>query len=138
MIYRASVRQQSLADDDYQFVEQPSDDFFCPVTMGLLLNPHETSCCGKHLSQEAAIRILKEGGACPLCNAANWATVLSKHFQREVKQLHVLCRYQDKGCKWKGELAAFQLHIQSCGFQVRNIMCPLCFVIIILDISAPG
>ena len=104
----------SVSNEDYPFAEQPSDDFFCPVTMGLLLQPHLTSCCGKHLSQEAATRIQKEEGACPLCMKQSWSTMLNKHFQRQVKSLHVLCRHEDRGCGWQGELAVFHHHMESC------------------------
>ena len=74
----------SSVNEDYRFVEEPSDDFFCPVTMGLLLHPHLTSCCGNHISEEAASRIQREGGACPLCKEGDWSTVLNKCFQRQV------------------------------------------------------
>ena len=79
-----------LLEEDYLFVEQPSKDFFCPVTFSLLLQPHLTSCCGNHISQEAASRIQREGGPCPLCNTHSWSTFFSKHFQRQVKSLCVL------------------------------------------------
>ena len=55
---------------DFIFVEQPSQDFFCPVSLELLLEPQQTSCCGHHLSLEAATRLQSEGKACPLCNGA--------------------------------------------------------------------
>ncbi|CAI8020848.1 hypothetical protein GBAR_LOCUS12429 [Geodia barretti] len=71
--------QVSSVDEDYPFVEEPSDDFFCPVTTGVLLHPHLTSCCGNHLSEEAASRIQRDGGACPLCKKKDWSTVLNKH-----------------------------------------------------------
>ena len=91
------------SEEDYLFVEAPSEEFYCPVTFGLLLEPHLTSCCGKHLSQEAATRIQGEGGACPLCNSPSWSTVLNKHFQRQVKSLCVFCRHEERGCGWQGD-----------------------------------
>jgi hypothetical protein len=90
------------AEEDYPFVEQPSDDFFCPVTTGVLLQPHLTSCCGNHISEEAASRIQREGGACPLCKKKDWSTMFSKHFQRQVNSLRVFCRHEDRGCGWQG------------------------------------
>ena len=84
------------------------------MTYGLLLQPHLTSCCGKHLSQEATTRIQREGGACPLCKTPRWGTVLNKHFQRQVNALHVFCRHEDRGCEWYGELSYFERHVQSC------------------------
>ena len=104
-------------DEDYPFVEKPSEDFFCPVTLGLLLQPHLTSCCGKHLSEESATRIQGEGGPCPLCKASDWSTVLNKHLSRQVKELHVFCRHKEKRCRWKGELSDFTQHVQSCQYR---------------------
>ena len=101
-------------DEDYPFVEQPSDDFICPVTTGVLLQPHLTSCCGNHISEEAASRIQRGGGACPLCKKKDWSTMFSKHFQRQVNSLRVFCRHEDRGCGWQGELAAFHHHVNFC------------------------
>ena len=112
---RPFARQPKLLSvENYLFVEQPSDDFFCPVTFGLLLHPYLTSCCGNHLSEEAASRIQREEGACPLCKKKDWSTMLSKHFQRQVHSLCVFCRHKDRGCGWQGELAAFHPHVNSC------------------------
>lgn len=101
-------------EEEYPFVKTPSDDFVCPVTYSLLLQPYLTTCCGKHLSQEVATRIQEEGGVCPLCKASEWSSVLNKHFQRQVKALDVLCRHEDRGCGWQGELSEFQRHVKSC------------------------
>ena len=117
--------QKETVDEDYPFIEQPSDDFFCPVTFGLLLQPHLTSCCGKHLSQEATARIKREGGACPLCNSSDWSTILSKHFQRQVNSLHVFCRHEDRGCGWHGELSDLERHVLSCPMADTPLMTDL-------------
>ncbi|CAI8028793.1 Ankyrin repeat domain-containing protein 50 [Geodia barretti] len=108
-------------EEDYPFVEKPSEDFFCPVTLGLLLQPHLTSCCGKHLSEESATRIQGVGGPCPLCKSPDWSTVLDKHVRRQVKELHVFCRHKEKGCWWKGELSDFTQHVQSCQFRYLQV-----------------
>ena len=105
---------KSSSEEDYLFVEQPSDDFFCPVTHGLLLQPHLTSCCGNHISQEAASRIQRERGACPLCKTHPLSTMLNKHFQRQVRSLRVICHHDEKGCGWQGELAEFDSLVHSC------------------------
>ena len=118
-------RPKPSPEEDYLFVEQPSDDFFCPVMTGLLLQPHLTSCCGNHLSQEAATRIKREGGACPLCNKKNLKTVLDKYFQRQVNSLHVFCRHDNRGCGWQGELAAYYRHVESCPMRDMPLMTEL-------------
>ena len=116
------MKQQATEEKDYSFIEQPSDDFFCPVTYGLLLQPHLTSCCGKHLSQEATTRIQREKGACPLCKTPHWGTMLNKSLQRQVNALHVFCRHEDRGCGWHGELSALEHHVQSCPMADRPLM----------------
>ena len=111
-----------LTEQEYSFVEQPSEDFFCPVTTGLLLQPHLTECCGKHLSQEAATRVQ---GVCPLCNTAGFNTMLNGHFLRQVNKLHVFCRYEERGCGWQGELSDLERHIRSCPMRNAPIMTEL-------------
>ena len=110
--YVSSPKPSSM--EDYLFFEQPSYEFFCPVTFSLLLRPHLTSCCGNHLSQEAATRIQGVGGTCPLCKATHWYTTYNKHFRRQVKSLRVFCRHKDRGCGWQGELRNLHSHIPCC------------------------
>ena len=93
--------------------------------MDLLLQPHLTSCCGNHLSQEAVTRIQREGLACPVCKEQSWNTMLNKRFQREVNSLHVLCHYVDRGCGWQGKLAAFHDHVESCPMKDGPLMSEL-------------
>ena len=112
--YRIRRTKKLNISENYSFVEQPSKDFLCPVTQNLLLQPHLTSCCGKHLSQEVASRIQQEQGPCPLCNAQFLSTILNKHFQREVKALPVFCPHKEKGCDWQGELSERDYHLHSC------------------------
>ena len=97
--------------EDYPFVKEPPEELFCPVTFKLLLQPHLTSCCGQHVSQDAVKRIKKEGKGCPLCNSKEWFTMMNKHFLRQVTHLPVLCR--DTECGWKGILSELENHMQS-------------------------
>ena len=103
----------SISEDDYWFVEELSADMFCPVTKGLLLQPHLTACCGNHLSEEAALRIKKDKGACPLCKEEKLVTMLDKNTQRKTKKVPVFCK--NRGCQWQGELAAYHQHTLSCS-----------------------
>ena len=110
---------------EYHFVEQLSKDFFCPVTLDLLLQPYQTNCCGKHLSQEAATRIEGEGRACPLCKEPHLNTMLDKWFRRQVHELHVFCRHEDRGCGWQGELSDLEFHVQACPLKTAPLMTDL-------------
>ena len=106
---------------EYPFVEEPSQDFYCPVTFGLLLQPHLTSCCGQNLSVEAVNRLQREKKTCPLCREPKWSTELNEEFEREVQRLCVFCPHVDRGCKWEGALQKFDRHVQSClmGYQLE-------------------
>lgn len=112
-----SLSEQKSSSEDYLFTEEPPDDFLCPVTRNLLLKPYLTSCCGKHLSEEAATRIQRDKRACPLCQEISWSTMLNKHFQRQVNSLQVFCRYEARGCRWQGEITAFHHHVESCDMK---------------------
>ena len=81
-----------------------------------MFQPHLTDCCGKHLSQKAVTEIQRENRACPLCNKPSWKTMLDKKSQRQVNELHVFCRYRERGCGWKGSLCEFKRHIKCCVF----------------------
>ena len=115
----------SKAEDYIIFVDSPSEEFFCPINSSLLLQPHLTLCCGKHLSEECATRIQGEGGPCPLCKTPDWSTVLNKHFCHQVKELHVFCNHKEKGCWWKGELYNLENHVQSCTFRCSCMFIPI-------------
>ena len=114
-LLRASPRN-SLVDitfgREYAFVEQPPHAFFCPVTLELLVDPHQTECCGNHISSEAATRLRKEGKVCPLCNDPNFITVRDKHYCRRVLDLRVYCPHD--GCNWIGEVRYHNPHIKDC------------------------
>ena len=122
---REAADKQLLVEEDYPFVEQPSEDFFCPVTLGLLLQPHLTSCCGKHLSQEAATRIQREGKPCPRCKRPYWRTMKNKDFRRQVNELRVFCHNEDRGCGWQGELSDLERHVQDCPMGDQPLKLPV-------------
>ena len=105
---------RSADQRDYDFVEQPSQDFFCPVTLELLLEPQLTSCCGHHLSLEASSRLQGEGKACPLCNETGWSMMLDKFHRRRVHELRVRCPHSGSGCDWVGEVNSVERHAGCC------------------------
>ena len=105
---------RSADQRDYDFVEQPSQDFFCPVTLELLSEPQLTSCCGHHLSLEASSRLQREGKACPLCNETGWSMMLDKFHRRRVYELRVRCPHRGGGCDWVGEVNGVERHAGCC------------------------
>ena len=120
----ASCVQTSHGQKDFNFVERPSQDFFCPVSFELLLEPQLTSCCGNHLSIEAATRLQREGKPCPMCNGEQWQCMLDKNHRRKVHQVRVHCWHKDNGCGWVGEINGLKPHADSC--ELRPWECKYC------------
>ena len=102
--------------NEYHFVEQPPDEYFCPVTFAVLLEPYQTRCCGNHLSQEAYQRL--QGQACPVCREENLTAVDDKFHKRKVLSLKVRCPHKAEGCEWEGELGSLEQHLNNSSRQL--------------------
>jgi hypothetical protein len=105
---------EATNQEEFDFVEQPSEDFFCPVTFELLLNPHQTTCCGHHLSEKAVNRLQREGKPCPMCKESKLVTIPDKFFKRKASAIHIRCPYKDSECEWVGEVGGSKQHIAVC------------------------
>ena len=102
-------------EPEYDFVEQPDKDCFCPVSLELLTEPYLTSCCGHHISQQAANRLIRERKPCPMCKEENLTGQVDKYFKRKViNTLKVRCPHKKNGCEWVGELGDHNNHSTSC------------------------
>jgi len=123
--------------DDFEFVsEKVNKDYFCPVSLEVMMNPHQTDCCGCHISAGVAERLIKEGKPCPLCKASSsrfphrtgdkvFTTHRDQYFQRIILDQKVCCpHHRNNGCEWIGLLREVQDHSASCGF--RPWMCQYC------------
>ena len=100
--------------EPFFFVERPSEDYFCPVTFELLVEPQLTSCCGHHLSLTAVTRMTIERKPCPMCNGREWGTMLDKSFRRKVHELRLKCPHSYSGCEWVGEMNYLKRHADVC------------------------
>ena len=99
--------------EEFDFVEEPSRDFFCPVTLDLLREPHQTLCCGNHISPEAITTLQESGKPCPLCKKAGLKTLPDQFFKRQVNALKVCCLHKSAGCPWVGELGGLERHLSA-------------------------
>lgn len=95
----------------YQFVSKPAEDYFCPVSMELLVHANQTGCCGSHLSEEIATNLEEEQRPCPMCNAPKLRTTKDLYFRRLVGQVLVYCQNKGSGCKWEGAVNTLQSHL---------------------------
>ena len=120
----------NATDTEYDFVEKPSQEHFCPVTFEILKDPRQTnSCCGNHLSRAVAERLEKEGKPCPMCKKTPLKTAEDLFFKRKVLALKVNCRNKVPGCKWVGELGELDNHLKIGSIEGRclfvSVECPL-------------
>ena len=108
---------------EYDFVEQPPEEFFCPVSFAVLLEPYQTQCCANHLSQEAYQRL--QGQPCPVCREENLTAMKDNFHKRKVLSLKVRCPHKAEGCEWQGELRSLEQHF-SCEGECRyvDVDCP--------------
>ena len=120
----ASIKIPQLPEKEYDFVEELSQDYICPVTLELLRDPQQTTCCGHHLSLEAATRLQQGGKPCPMCNEPNLTTMPDKFYKRKVNELKVRCPNKGSGCEWVGDLGSVDQHANSCP--KRPWQCDFC------------
>ena len=111
-------------ENEHDFLQEPPQDFYCAVSIELLMEPHQTGCCGHHLSRSVVERLQREGRDCPMCKRPNFPTVTDRYMRRKVMELMVRCRYKRGGCDWTGELGNLEAHAQSCPKQPW--VCPHC------------
>jgi len=109
-----AVQAPDPVQQEYDFVEEPPQEFFCPVTFELLSDPKQTKCCGHHLSGKVVSRLQREGKSCPLCNDPNFTVTDDKFFKRKANELKVRCPHKRNGCEWVGELGNSDQHSNSC------------------------
>ena len=105
----------SPPEEEYDFVEEPPKRMICPVLKTVMLQPHQTECCGLHLTAEAATRLqgMKEY-SCPHCREPGFTSHPDIAFRREVHELGVHCPHRRRGCEWVGELSDIDRHVESC------------------------
>ena len=104
-------------EQEYDFIKEPPGDFLCAVTLELLLEPYQTSCCGHHLSREVVERLKRERKPCPMCQIPNFDAHPDKYLRRKVRELHVRCPYKAGACEWVGDLGNREAHIRNCPKQ---------------------
>ena len=100
-------------DNEYEFVEQPCRDFFCPVTFDVLLEPYLTECCGHHLSETVYQQLQAQGKPCPVCKEEPLKAMRDKYHKRRVSSLKVRCPHKAEGCEWQGELGSLEQHLND-------------------------
>ena len=96
----------------YDFVEEPPREYYCLATHKLLLEPFQTLCCGKHLSEEAVQQLQRDQKPCPHCKKS-LKVVFDLYFKHQVERLKVCCPNKGAGCSWMGEVGCLDRHLKN-------------------------
>ena len=88
------------------------EEFRCPITNSLLTNPFKTTCCGRHLSQQALQKYYSRH-LCPLCESQEFSALFDWPFQKCIIDLQVRCPYAERGCRWEGQVGELEAHKNS-------------------------
>ena len=80
----------------------------CPVCLQILRNPHEVTCCGTVFCHKCISQVPER---CPTCRSKEYEVFRSKNVERSLKKQHVRCENHEYGCKWTGELAQYDGHL---------------------------
>lgn len=99
--------------------------YLCPITKQLMLEPHKTSCCNKHLSHAA---IEQSSDTCPICMSTSMDAKLDPIFRERAHALKISCPHKYEGCHWIGEIRHLKAHLNGSENACRYalVSCPLC------------
>ena len=108
---------------NYTFVEEPSEDFKCPICLLVLRNPHLTGCCGRNFCESC-----KRSSQCPLCSGEDFQSMRDLREERKILSLEVYCTNWRDGCTWKGTIKEIDDHLRpsevegECRYEF--LLCP--------------
>ena len=124
--------------EEYNFVKNPPDDYFCVVCAKLLSEPHLTDCCGQHFGQVYLEQWFKKTRKLRRfvlmhCRSESFNHMRSLPMKRKIDDLDVYCpNYnQQKAARWSqiGELNPTRMNMislytvvctQGCGLLINR------------------
>ena len=112
-----------MDDEDIQFIEPPSKDYFCPVCLEILEDPFQMQCCGSHVCQNCSNHLKVANADCFFCRKEGINATEDKYFKRQVLDLRVRCYYSKAGCEWEGELRDLPNHVALLSPEPEYAIC---------------
>ena len=102
-----------LEQYEWDFIDPPMNDLYCPMCKEILKEPMLTDCCGSHFCRTCIHPILEAKQPCPNpeCNKANYLCIIDRPKWKRVLELDVLCPLKGRGCNWKGEVGTREKHL---------------------------
>ena len=102
-----------LEQYEWDFIDPPMNDLYCPMCKEILKEPMLTECCGSHFCRTCIHPILKAKQPCPNpeCNKTDYNCIIDRPKWKRVLELDVLCPLKGRGCNWKGEVGTREKHL---------------------------
>lgn len=109
-----SKMANSLEQYEWDFIDPPMNDLYCPMCKEILKEPMLTDCCGSmgsHFCKACITPILETKKPCPVCKEPDFHCMIDKRTWNKVLELDVLCPLKGRGCNWKGEVGTREKHL---------------------------
>ena len=109
--------------EEYKFVKDPPEDFFCMICAKLLNEPHLTDCCGQHFCGVCLERWFEKQAKkiCPHCRSESFSYMRYLPLKRKINALQVYCPFKNQGCKEITTVGEVKTHKDVCGF--AQVLC---------------
>ena len=109
--------------DEYHFVHDPPDDFFCMICAKVLNEPHLTDCCGQHFCGVCLERWFQKQAKkiCPHCRSESFTYMRYLPLKRKIDALQMYCPFEIQGCKVVTTVGQVKAHKHECGF--ARVLC---------------
>ena len=111
-----------IHEPEWQFVEPPSEDFFCSLCKKLLKKPLLSECCGTHLCKPCAVPLIisvqtvtteiMDISQCPNCFKKKVKMMPNKSKGKVILGIRIYCPLNGRGCSWTGEIREKEKHLQ--------------------------
>ena len=109
---------------DLEFLEEPKEDYECPICQLVMKEPQIVDCCGYKYCFGCVNRVMLANKPCPMCLNNAFNLMPEKQLQRKIKDLKVKCPQKKLGCTWEGEIRALDGHTKTSCLYVE-VNCPL-------------
>ena len=95
--------------NDWDFVDPPQQEFYCPLCKQLLNEPKLTECCAKNFCTNCID--LEKPCPNPKCQEEHFVAILDKYTKKKIDELDVLCPLKGRDCHWEEEMSTRAQHL---------------------------
>ena len=119
----SSFAEATLGDFELVNESQAAEDYYCPVCLSLMNEPHLTNC-GHRFCKGCIEPIYHGERKCPICQEPGFKIMPDRDIERRIKELKIRCANHQKGCDWTGKRVNHDNHLlKQCDY--HSVDCKL-------------